>query len=132
MGGGGEPCSIADLWKGLVRMQVLPGGSWANDERTVCVGGVPSDTTEFDLLKIFSPFGAILPGGVRVKLNEDGTAQGSGMVNFADMESAVAATETLNNCMLPDGRFLRVRQFTDQGGKWGKGKGKGKAKESEE
>merc|ERR1719401_2210034 len=122
--GTGEQCSINDLWKGLLRSKILPGGSWANDERTVCVSGLPSDTTEFDLLKIFSPFGAILPGGVRVKLNEDGTAQGSGMVNFSNLEDAMAATETLNNCMMPDGRFLRVRQFTDQGG--GKGGRKGK------
>jgi len=125
----GEACSINDVWKGLLRSKVLPGGSWANDERTVVVSGLPSDTTEFDLLKIFSPFGAILPGGVRVKLKDDGTAQGSGMVNFADLETAVTATETLNNCMMPDGRTLRVRQFTDQGG--GKGKGKGKAQSEE-
>lgn len=43
------------------------------------------------------------------------------MVNFADMASAQSAIETLNNCMLPDGRFLRVTQWFDWKGKDGKG-----------
>lgn len=118
-----EPSNITDLWKGLLRHKILPGGTWANDEKTVCVSGLPSDTTDYDLLKIFSPFGPIAPGGVRVKLNEDGTAKGSGMVNFLDLASAKKSIDTLNNCMMPDGRFLRLRQFSDQGGapKGGKG-----------
>merc|ERR1719499_2907133 len=115
---------MADLFKALIRHKVLPGGTWANDERTAVVHGLPSDTTEADVLKIFSPFGAILPGGVRVTLNEDGTAKGSGMVNFMHLESAQAAIETLNNCMMPDGRFLRLKQWHD----WGKGGAKGGAK----
>merc|ERR1711879_993169 len=90
--------------------------------------GLPSDTTEFDLLKICSPFGAILPGGVRVTLNEDGTAKGNGMVNFLELESTQAAIETLNNCMLPDGRFLRLKQWSDNGKGSGKGKKGGKQK----
>merc|ERR1719394_2310689 len=108
MMGNGEPSTINDLWKGLLRHKVLPGGSWANDERTVCVNGLPSDTTDHDLLKIFSPFGAIAPGGVRVKLNDDGTAKGNGMINFLNLDSATQAVETLNNCMMPDGKFLRL------------------------
>eukprot|EP00429_Kryptoperidinium_foliaceum_P018700 CAMPEP_0176038440 /NCGR_PEP_ID=MMETSP0120_2-20121206/19049_1 /TAXON_ID=160619 /ORGANISM="Kryptoperidinium foliaceum, Strain CCMP 1326" /LENGTH=292 /DNA_ID=CAMNT_0017371831 /DNA_START=96 /DNA_END=974 /DNA_ORIENTATION=- len=114
----GQPATMADLWKFLTRMQVLPGGTWANDERTVCVRGLPSDTTEADLLKIFSTFGAILPGGIRLVLNEDGTAKGNGMINYANLESAQSAIETLDNCMLPDGRFLRLTQWHD----WNKGK----------
>lgn len=119
---GGQQCTINDLFKGLLRHKVLPGGTWANDERTACISGLPSDTTETDVLKIFSPFGAILPGGVRVNLNDDGTAKGNGMVNFMYIESTQAAIETLNNCMMPDGRFLRVKQWFDNG----KGKGGGK------
>merc|ERR1719391_1151581 len=91
MGMGGAQCTINDLWKGLLRHKVLPGGTWANDERTVLISGLPSDTTDADLLKIFSPFGAILPGGVRVTLNEDGTAKGTGMVNYQALESGLAA-----------------------------------------
>merc|ERR1719291_801970 len=112
-----EPSTINDLWKGLLRHKVLPGGTWANDERTIVIGGLPSDTTDADLLKIFSPFGAILPGGVRVTLNEDGTAKGNGMVNFLSLEGTEAAIQTLNNCMMPDGRLLRVKQWSDFGGK---------------
>lgn len=123
MAGTGEPATIADVWKGLIRHKVLPGGSWANDERTVCVNGLPADTTEHDLLKIFSPFGAILPGGVRVKLNDDGTAKGSGMINFMNMESTDAAIETLNNCLMPDGRSLRLRKYGDWGSNGKKGGG---------
>jgi len=117
----GAPSTIDDLWKGLLRHKVLPGGTWANDEKTVCIQGLPSDTSDHDLLKIFSPFGAIAPGGIRVNLNEDGTAKGNGMINFLNLESAQAAIETLNNCMLPDGRFLRLKQY---GGPKGGGKGK--------
>jgi len=124
MGMSGEPSTINDLWKGLLRHKVLPGGSWANDERTVCVNGLPSDTTEADLYRIFSTFGAILPGGVSVKLNDDGTAKGNGMVNFANLESAIASIETLNNCMMPDGRTIRLRKFGDWGGGGKKGGGK--------
>jgi len=130
MMGMGGPCSITDLWKGLLRHKVLPGGTWENDERTILVSGLPSDTTDQDLLKIFSPFGAIAPGGVRVRLNDDGTAKGNGMINFLNLESATTSIATLNNCMMPDGRFLRLRQFGEwdqakgKGGKGGKGKGK--------
>merc|ERR1719254_470904 len=128
---GGAQCTIQDLWKGLLRHKVLPGGTWANDERTITIGGLPSDTTEADLLKIFSPFGAILPGGVRVNLNEDGTAKGNGMVNYMHLESAQAAIETLNNCMMPDGRFLRVKQWAGKaGGKGGKAGKAGKGGEN--
>merc|ERR1719190_296725 len=105
MGMSGEPSTINDLWKGLVRHKILPGGTWANDERTVCITGLPSDTADHDLLKIFSPFGAIAPGGVRVTLNEDGTAKDNGM--------------------MPDGRCLRLKQWSDwKGGKDGKKGGK--------
>merc|ERR1712151_586465 len=110
-----------------LRHKILPGGTWANDEKTVLVSGLPSDTTDHDLLKIFSPFGAIAPGGVRVTLNEDGTAKGNGMINFLALDAAQAAVETLNNCMLPDGRFLRLKTYS---GDW-KGKGKGKGKTSD-
>lgn len=120
-----EPSTIQDLWKGLLRHKVLPGGTWQNDEKTVLISGLPSDTTDHDLLKIFSPFGPIAPGGVRVTLNEDGTAKGNGMINFLDLEGSKKAVETLNNCMLPDGKFLRLRNYS---GDWkGGGKGKGKA-----
>merc|ERR1719461_1475291 len=120
-----EPSTISDLWKGLLRHKVLPGGSWQNDEKTVLISGLPSDTTDHDLLKIFSPFGPIAPGGVRVTLNEDGTAKGNGMINFLDLDSSKTAVETLNNCMLPDGKFLRLRNYS--GDRKGKGKGKAKA-----
>jgi len=122
-----EASTVNDLWKGLLRHKVLPGGSWQNDEKTVLISGLPSDTTDHDLLKIFSPFGAIAPGGVRVTLNPDGTAKGNGMINFLALESAQQAVETLNNCMLPDGKFLRLRTYS---GEWNKGKGKGKDKTS--
>jgi len=118
-----QPSTINDLWKGLLRHKVLPGGTWQNDEKTVLISGLPSDTTDHDLLKIFSPFGAIAPGGVRVTLHEDGTAKGNGMINFLDLDASKKAVETLNNCMLPDGRFLRLKNHS---GEW-KGKGKGKA-----
>lgn len=120
--------TIGDVWQALIRHKVLPGGTWRNDEKTVTVSGLPFDTTDTDVLKIFATFGAIAPGGVRVVLNEDGTAKGSGMINFLDIESAKQAVEVLNNCQLPDGiNYLRLRLY--HGANYNsKGAGKGAVK----
>mmetsp|Transcript_89655 Transcript_89655/g.231364 ORF Transcript_89655/g.231364 Transcript_89655/m.231364 type:complete len:238 (+) Transcript_89655:110-823(+) len=117
--GGGA--SIKTLKKGLAYAGVFPGGKWQNDEKTLYVGGLPTDTTDIDLYEIFSPFGAIPNRGVKAMAHEDGTSKGFGFVNFLTMESAQTAITTLNGTLMPDGTMLKVRSYI-MGGKDGKGK----------
>jgi len=108
LGGG-----IEDVIKGLTRAGALPGGKWANDENTVFVSGLPQDTTNNDLLRLFSPFGAIAAGGAYCVLNkENGTAKGTGIINFLDATGAQSAVAGLNGVMMPNGMSLRLRLFT--------------------
>merc|ERR1712129_22458 len=117
-----QASSFNDLWTGLLRHRILPGGIWQNDERTVMVSGLPFDTTEHDVYKMCSPFGGIAPGGVKVMLNADGSCKGTAMVNYLELESSQKAVKSLNNCMLPDGRLLQLRIYISNANK-GKGKG---------
>jgi len=113
------PASIDAVVKMLVASGRLPGGKWANDENTVHISGLPQDTSSNDLLRIFSPFGAIAAGGAYAQLNPDGTSKGTGIINFLDSEGAQTAISALNGCTLPNGMSLRLRAFTAQ--KPGKG-----------
>mmetsp|Transcript_64573 Transcript_64573/g.154281 ORF Transcript_64573/g.154281 Transcript_64573/m.154281 type:complete len:232 (+) Transcript_64573:93-788(+) len=106
--GGG---SAKQLVNALLKSGALPGGKWENDERTIYVGGLPQDTTDLDLYKIFSPFGALQPGGVRAMTQEDGTCKGFGFINFQEMSSAEASKATLNMATMPDGTVLKVRSY---------------------
>lgn len=95
----------------LVESGGLPGGKWKNDENTVYIEGIPQDTTELEIFTIFSPFGAILPGGVSIARRPDGSFKGFAYVNFADADASTAAALTLNDCELPDGTKMRVQPF---------------------
>jgi len=120
--------SIRDLFRGLTEAQVLPGGaSWNNDEHSLYIAGLPSDTSDLDLYKIFSPFGALQPRGVRAMLQEDGvTCKGIGFVNYLESTSSEAAIMTLHGTCLPDGSQLQVQVKSKPGEKGGKSKGGGK------
>lgn len=95
----------------LVDSGQLPGGKWRNDENTIYIDGLPPDTTDRELYVIFSPFGAILPGGASLAYRPDGTPMGHGFVNFAEPNGAALACQALNECQLPDGKQLRVKPF---------------------
>lgn len=117
--GGG---SISDVLKALSRSGAMPGGQWQNDENTVFVSGLPADTTNADLLKIFSPFGAIAHNGCHCPLNPDGTAKGTGIINFLDSNGSQGAVGVLNNAVLPSGTYLKLRTWKPNApGKGGKG-----------
>lgn len=104
-------CTIKVLHDGLVQAKALPGGTgWINDENALYIANLPVDTADVDLYRIFSPFGAIAPKGVRAMLNEDGSCKGIGFVNFLDPMAAQAAVLTLNGTWLPDGSTLIVRE----------------------
>ena len=61
------------------------------------------------LYKLLSPFGAIVPGGVRVLRNiEDGSCKGLAAAKFADLKSARAAIAVLDGCRMTTGAPLRV------------------------
>lgn len=116
--GKGKP-GIRTLVQGLGDAGALPGGQkWENDENTLFVGGLPHDTTDCDLYRIFSPFGAIAPQGVRAMVDRDtGICKGIGFVNYMSAQVAHSAIATLNGTMMPDGTWLTVSQKRDGGGK---------------
>jgi len=122
---------------GLCTAGALPGGAnYENDENTLFVGGLPHDTTDLDLYKIFSPFGAIAPKGIKAMLHlPTGNCKGYGFVNFMDASASQAAVAALNGTTMGDeGAILEVmnKRLDDGAGESagdGKGGGKGDGKD---
>ncbi|CAJ1430527.1 unnamed protein product [Effrenium voratum] len=109
-GGKGKSCSIKTLQNGLIEAKALPGSNeMSNDKNALYISGLPSDTQDIDLYKIFAPFGPIAPRGVRAMLYPDGTCQGFGFVNFLQPEHMQAAADLLNGTSMPDGKELVVK-----------------------
>merc|ERR1740121_1702631 len=94
MGGapGGED-TIAAILTCLAGQMILPE---PEIQYAVYVANLPPDTTNADLLKMFAPFGAIPPKGVKALLAPDGTCKGIGFVNFCFEEGCQAACNALN------------------------------------
>jgi len=88
----------------------------------IYVNCLPPDTTDLDLYKLFSPFGAIAPSGIRAMMEDDGSCKGFGFVDFLDPTAADAAIVALNNLILPDGSSMNCSLKKPSL----KGKGKGK------
>lgn len=125
--GGGKPkgkgkgwCDIRTLVKGLQESGALPGGAYSgNDENTLFVANLPWDTTDCDLYRMFSPFGAIK--STRAMLDPvTGVCKGIGFVNCVDAGTAQMSIAALSGTQLPDGTQLNVSVKTEGG----KGKGK--------
>merc|ERR1712187_600197 len=90
---------MGEIVKGLCAAKALPGSDGYNNdsETALYIAGLPEDTTDLELYKIFCSFGAIPPMGVRAMMNDDGSCKGIGFVNYVDKESldaAVMATTT--------------------------------------
>lgn len=100
---------ITEVVRGILRSGSLPGSGKKPDSNTVQVTNLPSNTVDLDLYKLFAPFGAVAVNGVKAMLNEDGSCRGIGFVDYVDTASAVAAIETLNGTILPDGSELGVQ-----------------------
>merc|ERR1712224_842768 len=102
---------IKALVDGLMNSGAMPGGvKYSNDENTLFVGGLPSDTTDLDLFWIFSPFGPIAPKGVYASLTEDKSrCKGIGFVNFMDPNATYQAIKNVNG-NIPQGHGSRVRE----------------------
>merc|ERR1719265_2891180 len=117
-GGGGGP-SFEDLFSAVTEKF---GAMRAPIENQVYVQNLPSDTTDLSLYRLFSPFGAIAPNGVRAMLAPDGTCRGFGFVDFVQEEAASVAVMQLNGFEGPDGMPIQcsIKQAS--------GKGRGKKK----
>jgi RNA recognition motif-containing protein len=97
---------------GFVQSGVLPGGRWGTSDNAVHIAGLPSDTEDVHLYRLFSSFGPIAPRGCRAMMNPDGTCKGIAFVNFLTSEAVQAAVTTFNGALLPDGTTLKVSAKT--------------------
>jgi len=105
---------IGQVISGLIKQ--LPGGTGKKpDENCLYITGLPTNTTDTDLYKLFAPFGAIPAMGVKAKVNPDGACSGVGFVDYIDAMHAMAAQQALNGLVLPDGTSLLVRSKRPKG-----------------
>mmetsp|Transcript_66573 Transcript_66573/g.192226 ORF Transcript_66573/g.192226 Transcript_66573/m.192226 type:complete len:418 (-) Transcript_66573:102-1355(-) len=137
-GGKGKSGAAGSMWDviGTMKKSGLLGPPTVPDEHQVYVRNLPADCTDLDLYRIFAPFGAIAPSGVKAMLHEDGTCKGFGFVDYVDASSATIAMQTLDSYEMPGGGQLQcsIKQARAKGekgekgekGKGEKGKGKGK------
>jgi len=101
---------VRDLHDGLMSSGMVPGGNiYTKDDCTLCITNLPTDSTELDLYKIFAPFGAVAPTGVRAMLNLDGSCKGIGFVSFLHPDAAKSAVVSLDGTILSDGTTLCVK-----------------------
>mmetsp|Transcript_644 Transcript_644/g.1434 ORF Transcript_644/g.1434 Transcript_644/m.1434 type:complete len:289 (-) Transcript_644:126-992(-) len=109
-GKGKGKCNIKTLHNGLLEAQALPGcGEIDNDRNALYISGLPNDTEDIDLYRIFAPFGAIAPRGVRAMRHPDGSCQGFGFVNYLESGSVQLAAATLHGTQMPGGAELIVK-----------------------
>lgn len=108
----GTDFSIDVIVRGFEQSGLMPGGVGRFDNNNSCalyIAGLPSDTTDFHLYKMFSPLGPIAPKGVRALLNDDGSCKGIAFVNYQREDSVHAAIGVYNGALLPDGTKLKVQ-----------------------
>lgn len=108
--GDGTPFGIETIVKGFQMSGLMPGGTGysSSSENSLYIAGLPSDTNDSHLYRLFSPLGSIAPKGVHVMLNEDGTCKGIAFVNYLDSASAHMAISIYNGTIMPDGTRLKV------------------------
>jgi len=105
----GDGKGIGVIVRGFEVCGALPGGKgWVDEANAVYMAGLPADCDNTCLYRIFSPFGAIAPRGVRAVQNPDGTCKGIAFVNYLSAEAAQAAIRTLNGMQMPEGGVLKV------------------------
>ena len=92
----------------------------ADANATLVVQSMAYSTTEENLKAAFEKYGAIKR--VNVLMKDDGTAKGTGFVDFNDVENAVTAHDEMQGAKL-DGRTIRVKFKGDQGKSQGGGGG---------
>lgn len=94
----------------LEQSGALPGsGMDRNQVIEVFVFGLPPDTKDEHLYRMFSPFGQISPKGCAATFAKDtGLCKGFGFINFLSMESAQLAIQVLHGTQIGPGHSLRV------------------------
>lgn len=108
-GKGGGIVSIEGLASSFETNGSLPGGRGQEaNQHALYIAGLPPDTANVHLYKLFASFGAIRPKGVHAMMNPDGTCKGIAFVNFLDEAAAQAAIMMYNGAVLPDGTTLKV------------------------
>uniref|UniRef100_A0A7S4QU65 RRM domain-containing protein n=1 Tax=Alexandrium monilatum TaxID=311494 RepID=A0A7S4QU65_9DINO len=114
-GKGGTRMHMEELLEGFVKGGVFPPVE-RNRIVQLYVSGLPTDTTDLDLYKLFSPFGCpVRPNGIKAMTKPDGTCTGVGFVDVCDPGAAQAAMNALHGMVLPDGSHLRVQPKRNQG-----------------
>lgn len=114
--GGRNDEMISMIVKGFEACGCMPGGhGFSNEEGTLYIAGLPPDTSDLHLYRLFAPFGPIAPKGVHAVLNPDMSCRGIGFVNFLHGESAQRAIQTINGTQLPDMTTLKVAVKTKKG-----------------
>lgn len=100
---------ITMIVRGFEACGCMPGGNgFSNDQATLYIAGLPPDTQDLHLYRIFAPFGSIAPKGVHAVMNPDNTCKGIGFVNYISADSAQAAIKAINGTQLPDGTVVKV------------------------
>jgi len=107
-GKGVSDADINDVVAGFFSSGQMPGGFKA-PELCLYVSGLPRNTSELDMFKIFSVFGALAQKGINVMKHPDGSCTGVGFVDYQDQAACQVAVVTLNGSTLPDGTPLSVR-----------------------
>lgn len=106
--------SMKEIVTGFEKSGGLPGGTgWENNEACLYISGLPADAEDVDLYRLFNPFGAIAPRGVKVMQRPDGSCKGFGFINFQDVTAAHAAIATFHGTVLPDDSILTVKVKTE-------------------
>lgn len=109
-GKGGTSINAEGLCLALEKSGVLPGHGFDRSKVVeVFVFGLPPDTRDEHLYRMFAPFGQVTPKGCAATFAKDtGLCKGFGFVNFLSPESAHMAIQTLHGMPLPTGHTLRV------------------------
>jgi len=95
--GDGTPFGIDTIVRGFQMSGLMPGGTgYGSIESALYIAGLPAETTDYHLYRLFSPLGAIAPKGVRTLTNEDGTCKGIAFVNYLEVTSAQMAISIYN------------------------------------
>lgn len=112
----GKGYGIETIFEALIAEGIIGERKKKSDLNTLYVSGLPLDTDQLWLLKIFSCFGALAPDGITAMKRRDGSGfcNGTAFVDFADEGAAQAAILSLDGLILPDGVQLKVQVKVDR------------------
>lgn len=99
---------IAEVFGMLADQGTLGQRKPHQDAATLYVSGLPPDTDELSLFKIFSVFGGLVLKGIHAMKQPDGSCTGVAFIDYFQEEAALAAIDGLNGFQLPDGFTLNV------------------------